>query len=173
MPAKLKRYYGEGDLHYITFGCYHRFKLLGTVRARNVFVRALEEVRRKYAFALVGYVVMPDHVHLLIGESSKATPSAVVHGLKLRVSKRLRGRKKVAAAQTSFAFPEAKPPQFWQRRFYDFNLYSAKKLREKLEYMHRNPVAQKLVKDPIDWIWSSYAAYSGRGAPLVEIDFVK
>ena len=73
----------------------------------------------------------------------------------------------------SFAFPEAKPPQFWQRRFYDFNLYSAKKLREKLEYMHRNPVAQNLVKDPIDWIWSSYAAYSGRGVPLVEIDFVK
>ena len=162
MPKKLKRYYGKGDLHYITFGCYHRMKLLGTVRARNAFVKALDEMRKKYTFSLVGYVVMPDHVHLLIGESSQASPSTVVHGLKLRVSKRMRGRRKIAPGQMSFAFPESRAPQFWQRRFYDFNLYSGKKLREKLEYIHRNPVTQKLVGDRIDWIWSSYAAYSGR-----------
>jgi hypothetical protein len=63
-------------------------------------------------------------------------------------------------------------PQFWQKRFYDFNVYSAAKKREKLEYMHRNPVTRRLVKDPKDWVWSSYSSYSGRGTPLVEIDFV-
>jgi putative transposase len=173
MPKKLKRYCGKGDLHYITFGCYHRLKLLRSVRARNLFVRTLDEVRRKYAFRLVGFVVMPDHVHLLIGEGEKANPSTVIHGLKLRVSKRMRRRKKRAPGQMSFAFPEVWAPQFWQRRFYDFNVYSARKIREKLEYMHRNPVTQKLVQDPIDWIWSSYSAYSGRGTPMIAIDFVK
>ncbi len=64
------------------------------------------------------------------------------------------------------------PRQFWQARFYDFNVYSAEKRREKLEYMHRNPVTRRLVDDPLDWIWSSYAACSQRGAPLIGIDFV-
>jgi putative transposase len=67
---------------------------------------------------------------------------------------------------------EAVLPQFWQKRFYDFNVYSPAKRREKLEYMHRTPVTRGLVRDPKDWVWSSYASYSGRGTALVEIDFV-
>jgi REP element-mobilizing transposase RayT len=99
MPKNLKRYYGKGDLHFLTFSCFRRFALLGRARARNVFVRALGEVRKKYGIAVVGYVVMPEHVHLLIGESKKGTPSSVVHSLKLRVSKRMRrGRRKQSAS---------------------------------------------------------------------------
>jgi putative transposase len=163
MPEKLKRYYGCGDLHFITFCCYRRLRLLGSPDARNAFVAALAEVRAKYGFALAGYVVMPEHVHLLIGESEAGDPSTVVQSLKLRVSKRLRS----ASAATA-----GEPRQFWQARFYDFNVYSAEKRREKLEYMHRNPVTRRLVNDPVDWIWSSYAAYSQRGSPLIAIDFV-
>jgi hypothetical protein len=84
-----------------------------------------------------------------------------------------RNRRKASSAQRCFAFREASGVgQFWQRRFYDFNVHSAKKRREKLEYMHRNPVTRRLVKDPKDWVWSSYASYSRRGAPLMAIDFV-
>jgi putative transposase len=175
MPKNLKRYYGRGDLHFITFSCYRRLALLGTVRARNVFVKALGEVRKKYGFALVGYVAMPEHVHLLIGESRKGSPTTVVHSLKLRVSKRMRrGNRKQSPSQRMLPFREGEGvlPQFWQKRFYDFNVYSAAKRREKLEYMHRNPVTRRLVKDPKDWVWSSYSSYSGRGTPLVKIDFV-
>jgi putative transposase len=175
MPKNLKRYYGKGDLHFITFSCYRRFALLGTARARDVFVKALGEVRKKYGFALVGYVAMPEHVHLLIGEPKKGTPTTVVHSLKLRVSKRMRrgmGRKSASQMRLPFREGEGVLPQFWQKRFYDFNVYSPAKRREKLEYMHRNPVTRRLVKDPKDWVWSSYSSYSGRGAPLVEIDFV-
>ena len=163
MPEKLKRFYGHGDLHFITFCCYRRLRLLGSPDARNAFVAALDEVRAKYRFALTGYVVMPEHVHLLIGESAAGNPSTVVQSLKLRVSKRLRS----ASAATA-----GEPRQFWQARFYDFNVYSAEKRSEKLEYIHRNPVTRGLVNDPVDWIWSSYAAYSQRGAPLIRIDFV-
>ena len=174
MPKNLKRYYGLGHLHFITFSCYRRLPLLGTARSRNVFVRALAEVQRKYDFALVGYVVMPEHVHLLVGEPKRGNPSTVIHSLKLRVSKRMRRRqRKASAAQKSFAFHGLATPRFWQPRFYDFNVYSAKKRRQKLEYMHRNPVTRRLVKDPKDWVWSSYASYSGRGTPLVAIDFAE
>ncbi len=173
MPKKLKRYYGKGDLHFITFSCYRRIALLGTARARNIFVRALREVRKKYGFVLVGYAAMPEHVHLLIGESKKGAPSTVVHSLKLRVSKRMRrGRRKQSSSQRTLPFRgwEAELPQFWQKRYYDFNVYSTAKRREKLEYMHRNPITRRLVRDPKDWVWSSYSSYSGRGTPLVEID---
>lgn len=59
MPKGLKRYYGRGDLHFLTFSCYRRLPLLGTVRARNGFVEALAKIRGRYKFLLVGYVVMP------------------------------------------------------------------------------------------------------------------
>jgi putative transposase len=160
MLKNLKRYYGHGDLHFLTFSCYRRRALLGTAKARNAFLGALREVRAKYEFALASYVIMPEHVHLMISEPAVGNPSTVIHSLKLRVSKRLRRkRRNRSSAQRSFAFSEAaesSAAQFWQRRFYDFNVYSARKRREKLEYMHRNPVTRQLVKDPKDWVWSSY-----------------
>jgi putative transposase len=90
MPKGLKRYYGRGDLHFVTFSCYRRLPLLGTMRARNVFVEALGKMRERYGLLLVGYVVMPEHVHLLISEPSKGTPSMVLKVLKQRVSRDLR-----------------------------------------------------------------------------------
>jgi REP element-mobilizing transposase RayT len=87
MPKDLKRYYGHGHLHFITFSCYRRLPLLSTTGARNVFVKALREIRERYEFSLVGYVVMPNHVHLLISESVKDTPSVVLKVLKQRVSR--------------------------------------------------------------------------------------
>jgi putative transposase len=174
MPKNLKRYYGLGHLHFITFSCYRRLPLLGTARSRNAFVRALNEVRTKFGFALVGDVVMPEHIHLLIDEPKLGNPSSVIHSFTLRVSKRMRRvRRQSAPAQKSFPFHGVAAPRFWQPRFYDFNVYSAKKRGEKLEYMHRNPVTRQLVKDPKDWVWSSYASYSGRGVPLAVVDFVE
>ena len=175
MPRNLKRYYGQGDLHFITFSCFRRLPLLGSPRARDAVVQALREVRLKYEFALVGYVVMPEHVHLLMGEPKIGTPSTLVHSFKLRVSKRLRpGSRTSPASQRTPAGRDAEANllQFWQHRFYDFNVWSAAKRREKIEYMHRNPVTRELVKDPKDWAWSSYASYSGRGIVFVGIDFV-
>jgi putative transposase len=63
-------------------------------------------------------------------------------------------------------------PHFWQPRFYDFNVYSHKKKKEKLEYMHANPVLRGLVVHPKDWPWSSFSFYARSQAPLVEIDVV-
>jgi REP element-mobilizing transposase RayT len=77
MPKNLKRYYGRGDLHFVTFSCYRRIPLLGTIGARNVFVEALGAIRDRYKFLLVGYVVMPEHVHLPLSEPPESTPSIV------------------------------------------------------------------------------------------------
>jgi putative transposase len=66
MPAGLKRYYGKGHLHFITFSCYRRLPLLKTARARDMFVQELGKVRDETKFHLIGYVVMPELVHLLM-----------------------------------------------------------------------------------------------------------
>jgi putative transposase len=59
MPRGLKRYYGSGDLHFITCSCYHRQPLLATIRRRDLFLQVLERMRRRYRFVVLGCVVMP------------------------------------------------------------------------------------------------------------------
>ena len=92
MRNKLERRYGLHHLHFLTFSGYRRWPLLGSARARIALVRILGELREKYRFLLVGYVVMPEHVHPLIGEPEIGTPSTVMQVLKQRVSRELRRR---------------------------------------------------------------------------------
>ena len=118
MTKDLIQRYGRGELHFITFSCYRRLPLLGSARARNTFVLILDEVRDRYGMALVGYVLMPEHVHLLIGEPARGTPSTAMQVLKQRVSRRLRGRRKVRAGQLELALEngEELPARFWRIR---------------------------------------------------------
>ena len=175
MPKGLKRFYGNGDLHFITASCYHREPLLGSAYRRDLFVKVLEQVRGRYDFVVVGYVVMPEHFHLLISEPERADPSVVIQALKLGVVRRLfptspnrdkRGTLKL--------FEHSAAKHFWQRRFYDFNVWSAHKHREKLRYIHRNPVKRGLVEGPDQWRWSSFRAYAfGEPGPIVVNDWSK
>ena len=172
MANKLIRRYGHSHLHFITFTCYRRLPLLRSVRARNVFVHILGEVRDRYGFSLVGFVVMPEHIHLLISDPAKGTPSTVIQVLKQRVSRRLRRKRRAAAGQLNliFASGDDSLPRFWQRRFYDFNVRSLKKRVEKLHYMHMNPLKRKLVDHPKDWPWSSFSFYSKLKHGLIRVD---
>jgi len=71
--------------HFVTTSCYHRWPLLARAEDRDLFLETLEEVRRSYRFVVVGYVVMPEHVHLLIGEPERGDPSVVMQVLKTEV----------------------------------------------------------------------------------------
>jgi putative transposase len=147
-----------GHLHFITFCCYQRRTLLGSVRARNVAVQILREVRARYGFAPIGYVIMPEHVHLLISETDYVKLATILQVFKQSVSRRMRGRKRAPRGQMAFRFPTENDElrRFWQRRYFDLNMYSAAKVPEKLHYMHANPVKAKLVQHPGDWPWSSW-----------------
>jgi putative transposase len=127
LRIKPKRYTGRGDLHFLTFSCYQRRQLLATAAERDVFVKILGEVRERYEFQVFGYVVMPEHVHLLISEPECLTPSRVLQVLKQRVSRELRGKRRGTSGEP-FRFEDSEEGselrRFWQRRFYDFNVYS-------------------------------------------------
>jgi putative transposase len=172
MKNKLKRYYGRRDLHFITFSCYERRPLLGSMRARNLFVKVLEEVRERYRFKVVGYVLMPEHVRLLMSEPAKGTPSKIMQVLKQRVSRAMRGKRRSSSGQLRLPFAEERRERkrFWQRRFYDFNVWSRGKVKEKLNYMHANPVVRGVVKHPKNWPWSSWSFYENGEKGLIDID---
>jgi putative transposase len=89
MPTNLHRYYGAGYSHFITTSCYQRRPLLGTPRARDLFLELMEEIRRRHQFVVVGYVVMPEHVHLLFTEPERGNPSLVLAALKQTFAHRL------------------------------------------------------------------------------------
>lgn len=154
MPRGLARYYGGDDLHFITFSSYHRLPFLDTAGGRSVFLEMLEEVRQKYLFRVVGYVIMPEHVHLLLGESQIGTLSVALQVVKQRTARK--------------AHDVIRGPM-WQRRFYDFNVFSQKKVTEKLFYMHENPVKRGLVLTAEDWVWSSAQFYSSGEQGMVKI----
>ena len=157
MTAGLKRYYLEGSLHFITFSCYRRLPHLATPARRDLFLRVLEQARRRYGFALLGYVVMPEHVHLLMTMPTVGDPSVVMKVVKERFSRLLRKR-------------EALMDRVWQKRFYDFNVCTERKRVEKLRYLHRNPVKRGLVQSPEEWDWSSFRSYLNHEKGLVEVE---
>ena len=95
---------------------------------------------------------MPEHVHLLVREPQQGALATAIQALKLSVVRR-----------------SAQRP-FWQARYYDFNVYSADKVTEKLDYMHRNPVRRGLVERAEDWLWSSYRHYATCQPGTVEIE---
>ena len=135
---------------------------MGSPDSRDVFAKLLDQVRGRFGFALVGYVVMPEHVHLLAGEPAAHSPSVALQMLKQETSRRMRMRDEVAESL----------PQFWERRFYDFNVWSQRKKLEKLDYMHMNPVKRGLVSDPQEWPWSSFLFYTRGEHGRIRIDLV-
>ena len=142
-------------MHFVTFSCYHRQQKLVSAASKCVFEQSLEAVRVRYGLYVTGYVVMPEHVHLLLSEPREAVLATALQSLKQSVSRRLSLR-------------AAEP--FWQERYYDFNVYSQRKIVEKLRYMHRNPVVRGLVSAPEEWVWSSFRHYATGVEGVVEIE---
>ena len=144
MPWGLKRFHQSGQTHFVTFGCYHRRPLFTELSAKVTFENALERIRRSFTLCIYGYVVMPEHIHLLISEPPQATLADAIKSLKQGVSRRL--------------IDEA--GHFWQKRYYDFNIRDYSQFQEKLRYIHRNPVARELCLRPEEWEWSSFRHYA-------------
>lgn len=94
MPTGLKRYYGTGDLHFVTCSCYGRRPWLDTEARRNLFLRCLEQVRQEHRFVVLGYVVMPEHFHLLMSEPQLGDPSSAMQSVKQRFAQRVVPRRR-------------------------------------------------------------------------------
>jgi putative transposase len=169
MTQGLERWYGGHDLHFITCSCYHRGPELKSVQRRDLFLRVLEQARSRYRFVIIGYVVMPEHFHLLMTEPEVGNPSVVMKVIKERFTKILH-RQPTHPNPADEWGTRTSIGRIWQKRFYDFNVSTSEKQVEKLRYIHRNPVKRGLVRAPEEWKWSSFRSYAFKEEGPVRIN---
>lgn len=160
MPLGLKRYQQTLQSHFVTFSCYRRLRHLDTSAMRDLFVATLEQTRRRFSFRVYGFVVMPEHVHLLVSEPDRARLSNAIQSLKIAVAKR-------SAATRNF---EGERAPLWYKRYYDRNIRSYSDFVEKLRYIHQNSVKRGLCNAPEEWEWSSFRHYATGCQVKVEIE---
>jgi putative transposase len=152
MPLGLERRHNLGHLHFITFSCHNRLPYLDSPKTKEILEHVIERTRRSHNFVLYAYVLMPEHVHLLLSEPKNL--SSTLRVIKGESSKLLKGSRK----------------HFWQPRFYDFNVFTTRKFKEKIQYIHRNPVTRALVTKPEDYRWSSFNHYATGAPSPIEIE---
>ncbi|MBI4962929.1 MAG: transposase [Desulfomonile tiedjei] len=154
-----RRIYDEpGHVHFVTFSCFKRRRLLDDDHAKSIVTGNLARQLAKRESRCFGFVVMPDHVHALLWFPSNGVLSDLIKWWKQRssfeIKQLLEGRTQRYADAIDLRDP------VWQPRYYDFNVYSEEKLLEKLEYMHSNPVKAGFVDVPCDWEFSSARFYA-------------
>jgi putative transposase len=174
VPYGLHRFHHSGQSHFITFSCYHRQPNFIHDSVYDLFPICLENMRRRFDLRVYGYVVMPEHVHLLLSEPGQGTLAEAIHYLKLSFTKRLHAAQAIVQKRESNLghkhdkemdkneMRQEQQGSFWQKRYYDRNVRDARQFSEALRYLHRNPVKRGLVKDAADWKWSSFRHYAFR-----------
>lgn len=156
--------------HYVTFSCYRRRRLLDDDRAKRAVLGVLDSQLARRRAACVGFVVMPDHVHAIVWFPIPGQLSVFIQQWKRLSSHHI--RQLVHNKLVHYAEKIGPSDPFWQAKYYPFNLFTEEKVREKLTYMHENPVRAGLVAKPCDWAYSSARYYEqGRsvGVPIRRI----
>jgi len=167
---KLRKTYNEiGHIHELTFTCFHRLPLLDTASARAIFLACLDQARRKHAFKVYAYVIMPEHVHLLIHPTQAIyNISTILHAIKTRSSRLILDEIKRSNGRLQEGPMIERPNgrrehRFWQQGGgYDRNMTSPEAIANAIEYIHRNPHRRNLTIGDEDWLWSSETVYLGR-----------
>ncbi len=176
---RVKHFDVPGHAHELTFSCYRRLPLLSTDHFKVMLSRAIDRAMERHGFSLVGFVYMPEHVHLIVYPCRA----------ECRVSSLLRAIKRPHAYRVKVemkAYGDSRLPRlivrerpgrhvfrFWQEGSgYDRNLVDADAVRAAVQYAHANPVRRGLCESPIRWKWSSWHHYHGAGSPEPDLPTV-
>lgn len=155
----------RNTVHYVTSVTYNRVPVFRSDHACEIFVEVLSEVRNKFPYKLIGYVIMPDHAHAIINNATGTISDWLrrVRGNSarkvlawLRAEQHLMSLKKL---ELTISQKRHHTHAVWQKDPSVIDLTSPKFMRQKLNYLHLNPVRAGLCEHPADWKWSSYRAY--------------
>ena len=145
----------------MTFSTYRRGAYLLRPGSPELFLKHTDMIRQKHAIKILGYVIMPEHVHLVVVPPDGLKLGLVIGELKSRMAKEF---------FADSGHQSREPRVYWQRRCYDHNCRSPETVREKINYCHTNPVKRGLVSEPDEWRWSSYTWYRGDSEVPLEMD---
>ncbi len=163
--TNLRHYDNLNTARFLTFSCYHRFRLFSNDKVIQIFLEELGRVKENHGLRLLGYVVMPEHVHLVVWPPDGLSLGPVIGELKSWSARRMLPHLWKTARQRTDRLRIYRNGQertvFWQRRCYDHNCRTTEIVREKINYCHNNPVKRGMVGTPGEWQWSSYNWYQG------------
>jgi putative transposase len=155
----------DNIFHYLTFVVFKRTTIFKSENICRFFIDALEEVRQKYPFKLIGYVIMPDHVHLIlnpVGCDIEIVGKELKGISANKTIKWLKENEYLSSLEKLKLKTEGKRNHsfcVWQKKVRSVDLWSHKFILQKLNYIHLNPVRAGLCDHPAKWKWSSYNAY--------------
>lgn len=166
VPMRFRHFDGDGRARFVTFSTHRQLPVLTNHAFRQELANCIDTVWATYQFHLIGYVFIPEHVHLvlipaentnvgeIIGEIKRQSAGAIHRLLNSHAAGGLSALYTVRNGQSRFVL--------WKRRCYDHNYRSIESVWQKVNYCHNNPVKRKLVTAPEDWRWSSCRWYQGR-----------
>ena len=157
---RMQRWDSGPAVRYLTFGCFRRVQLFGSPAARNDFAACLARAKERYGFRLIAWVVMPEHVHLILmpPQTANDTPllAAILRSIKQPVAQRLIRSYRLNGLPVSPITTSGGEVRMWEEGGgFDRNVRTLKELEREIGYIHMNPVRRGLVKDPVEWEWSS------------------
>ena len=164
MP-KLKHYDNLNTARFVTFSCYRQMKNFEHSGIYELFIKHLEFVRNKHCFKMYGYVIMPNHVHLVFFPQANTKLGFLIRELKSKMAREYFSKYCESIPDSSNVF--------WQKRCYDHNCRTPETVMEKINYCHNNPVRAGFVKEPGDWKWSSYNWYHGELDVPINMDEIE
>ena len=155
--SDIRRYIVPNHCYFVTTTTANRRPVFGSRQLAQILVATLGFYRQAMGFSIYGYVIMPDHLHLLITPREGTTISQIMRNFKSHTSKQIR---------------EAcgKRGAVWQRRFYDRVIRTRQDFLAAMTYIHGNPVGAGFVKSAGEYEFSSYHTYHSGGAVLLEMD---
>ena len=185
MATHLRRYDEPGDAHFWTISCRRRLTFFHDDALKQTVIDGLRLLQRRFDVCLVGYVIMPDHLHVMVyphprGDDEPIPVSRLLHAFKkhigfhgkqrLREVWRLQGKLWSRPLNTWATGPRSEQT-IWTVRGYDFNVRTRKALIQKLDYCHKNPLTRGLVERAEDWSWSSYRYYEFGDESLLKMNW--
>ncbi len=170
----MRRFEIPEGIRFITFSCEKRLPLLRHPKIADLFSSSLMAAKRRHRFELFAWVLMPEHVHLLVRPAAGVGLSPALKAIKQSVSLAVLDRWRALNAPILKRLEHDGVPRFWMYGGgYDRNVRHAGELSKDVRYIHHNPVRRGLCRAPADWKWSSAAWWESRPVllePLVLCD---
>lgn len=159
----MKRREIPGDFRYLSFSCEHELPFFSNPKIADVFVAALLEARTKFLFELFAWVIMPEHVHLLMRSSTQATVETILTFVKNCTAQRVIHRwRRLNAPILPRITKRNGQIRFWLKGGgWDDNLEDLNEVSRKVRYTHLNPVRRGLVRCAEDYRYSSVHWWMG------------
>lgn len=171
--TKLTQYDNLDTAQFITFSCYHKYQLLIEIKPKNIFLKHLKEVCIKYNINILGYVIMPEHVHLVLYPNQSVEMGLVIGEIKSKSAREILLLFKSQKNSLLTKLSVNDRLVFWQKRCYDHNCRSIDIVKDRINYCHKIPVTKGLALTMEDWKFSSYRWYKNMDEVKLEIDGIE